>query len=87
MEAKRYSPPSNPWDVSPGNYTRTDGSIVYVGGREQFWTSASEKVSGNQEGAKMRTRGTSLVCQAEEKFEINVEKRRTAEEALKLDKR
>jgi hypothetical protein len=31
----------NPWDVSAGIYTRTDGCIVYLDGRSQFWSTGS----------------------------------------------
>ncbi|KAF2685099.1 hypothetical protein K458DRAFT_387992 [Lentithecium fluviatile CBS 122367] len=28
--------PSNPWAVTPGYYTRTDGTVIYVTGTDQF---------------------------------------------------
>jgi hypothetical protein len=31
----------NPWDVSAGIYTRTDGCVVYLEGRSQFWSTGS----------------------------------------------
>lgn len=31
--------PETPWDVTPGSYTRDDGTTINIEGRDQFWSS------------------------------------------------
>lgn len=44
--------PQVPWNASPGLYTRTDGSLVYLNGREDFWITISTDMLDEQGNSK-----------------------------------